>query len=312
MTSRDEAREALQSYLGRTGLSVGQVAQRIGYGRHPLLQFMSKAKYGDGDGSKAAELILKFIKDNPLDTPALPGKLYSTRDVRLIDRQIEYVKRGHWALVNGPPGTQKTFTLETRMAEQYNGGVEPGVVVITPLPGVRPLALLQEIAIGLGAYVGQNKASILRSILYTLRRRKNLLALCVDEAQGLAGQLDTLETLRRVADLGRIGLLIAGHDNVEEVLLAPRPDNQLEQWKSRVEQHISYLPGLNEGEARTAIVGELGELPEETVKIFLKGATVEHRRTHQGRFERLNYISARRLFNSLRDFTEKRGNGKVN
>ena len=42
------------------------------------------------------------------------------------------------------------------------------MVVITPLPGVRPMALLQEIAIGLGAYVGQNKTSILRSILYTL------------------------------------------------------------------------------------------------------------------------------------------------
>jgi len=312
MTTRDEAREALQSYLGRTGLSVGQVAQRIGYGRHPLLQFMSRAKYSDGDGSKAADLILKFIRDNPLDIPAPPGRLYSTRDVRLIDRQIEYVKRGHWALVNGPPGTQKTFTLDTRMAEQYNGGLEPGVVVITPLPGLRPMALIQEIAIGLGAYVGQNKTATLRSILYTLRRRKAPLALCIDEAQGLAGQLDTLETLRRVADLGRIGLLIAGHDNVEDVLLAPRPDNQLEQWKSRIEQHISYLPGLNEEEARAAIAGEAGELPEEAVRKFIASATVEHQRTRQGRFERLKYISARRLFNSLRDFTEKRGNGKVN
>jgi DNA transposition AAA+ family ATPase len=312
MTTREEAREALQAYLGRTGLSVGQVAMRIGYGRHNLLQFMSKAKYGDGDGSKAAGLIMEFIKANPLESPALPGKLYATRDVKLIDRQLAYVKRGHWALLNGPPGTQKTFTLDTRMAEQYNGGVEPGVVVITPLPGVRPLALLQEIAIGLGAYVGQNKTSILRSILYTLRRRKAPLALCVDEAQGLAGQLDTLETLRRVADLGRIGLLVAGHDNVEDVLLAPRPDNQLEQWKSRIEQHISYLPGLNEDEARLAIAGEAGELPEGAIKKFIADATVEHRRTRQGRFEKLNYISARRLFNSLRDFTEKRGNGKVN
>jgi len=113
-----------------------------------------------------------------------------------------------------------------------------------------------------------------------------------------------LEILREVCDRGRIGLLVAGHDNVEDIF-QPRPDGrgQLEQWRSRIEQLRRCLPGLSEAEARQIIAGELGALPEKTAQTFIDGATVKDER------KGTKYLSARRLFNACRDFRDKR-NGK--
>ena len=62
MSLRDQAREALELYRGRTGLSVGHIALRMGYARNSLLQFSSNGKYSEGDGDKAAHAVLEYIK----------------------------------------------------------------------------------------------------------------------------------------------------------------------------------------------------------------------------------------------------------
>lgn len=299
-STRDEAREAIRLYQARTGLSVGQIALRIGYARRSLIQFMSKARYGDGDGAPTARRVIDFIQANPPEAPEFPGvKLYDTANVRMIDREIANARRGHFTLVYGPAGTQKSFVFEWRTAEAWREALEPGVVYVYADPDMTPLALLQEIALGLGADVSFSRHSVLRAILYTLRHRKSAVAIIIDEGQNLAKRLDTLETLRQVCDRGRIGLCIAGHDNVEDIF-RPRGDGQLAQWRSRVEQHRRCLPGLSPSEAREIIQGEIGTVPEKVTETLL-GGSLEHDTR-----KRKDYVSARRLFNALRDFKERK------
>jgi len=305
-TPRDAAREALRLYMMRTGQSVGQIADRIGMARSSLLQFQAHGKYGDGQGIGTAERIQDFIRSNPPEAPAKPGeRLYETENVRIIDHAIRQVQRGHWVLLYGAPATQKSFVFEWRMAEAWEKALEPAVVYIYAQVNMAPLALLRAIALGLGAYLQNDRDGMVRSILYVLRRRRSPVAVIVDEAQHLAKRLDTLEILRECADRGHIGLLVAGHDNVEDIF-QPRADCQLEQWRSRIEQHRYALPGLAEKEAREILAGELGALPERTIHTFCEGSVVKDTR------KRNDYISARRLFNAIRDFREKRGGAKAN
>jgi DNA transposition AAA+ family ATPase len=290
----------------RTGLSVGQIAVRMGYARRSLIQFASKAQYGDGDGAEAARRVVDFIKANPPEAPEFPGtKIYDTGNVRVIDREIMNARRGHFSLVYGPAGTQKSFVFEWRTAEAWRETLEPGAVYIYADPDMTPLALLQEIALSLGADVSTSRHATLRAILYTLRHRQSPVAIIIDEAQNLAKRFDTLETLRQVCDRGRIGLLIAGHDNIEDIF-RPRSDGQLAQWRSRVEQHRRCLPGLSQSEAREIIQGEVGTVPEKVAETLVAGSMEHDTR------KRKNYISARRLFNALRDFQEKCGGAKAN
>lgn len=304
--SREEACEAFRLYRMRTGLSVGDIAVRMGYARRSLIQYVSRAQYGDGAGAETARRLLDFFKANPPEAPEFPGpNLYDTENVRVIDREIANARRGHFTLVYGPAGTQKSYVFEWRTAEAWRDALEPGVVYIYADPDMTPLSLLQEIALGLGARAGNNRHGTLRPILYTLRHRKSPVAIIIDEAQNLAKRFDTLETLRQVCDRGRIGLMIAGHDNVEDIF-QPRGDGQLAQWRSRVEQHRRCLPGLSKSEAREIIEGEVGTVPEKIVETFVAGSMERDTR------KRKDYISARRLFNALRDFQEKRGGVKVN
>lgn len=181
---RDEARDALRLYQARTGLSLGEIGVRIGYAPHSLVQFASTARYGDGDGTETARCLLDFFQANPPEVPVtVIGRLYVTQNVRIIDDLIHKVHRGHWALLYGPAGTQKTYVFKTRAAESYARALEPEVVWIHAQEGMAPLALLAEIATALGAYVKRDRHSMLRSILYTLRRRKLPLALIIDDTK---------------------------------------------------------------------------------------------------------------------------------
>ena len=125
--TREEAREALRLYQMRTGLSVGQIAVRMGYARRSLIQYASRAQYGSGDGADAAQRIIDFIQANPPEAPAFPGeKLYPTENMRVIDREIANARCGHFTLVYGPAGTQKSFVFEWRTAEAWRRALEIG------------------------------------------------------------------------------------------------------------------------------------------------------------------------------------------
>ena len=298
-TARDEARDALHTYISRSGLSYRDVATRMGYSAFSIRQFSSGARYGDGDGGCIASAVMTFIRENPAPMPGLPGKLYETECSRAIDSILAYVARGRWGKLYGPAGAQKSFVLKYRAAEAATDA-EPRVIWIECSPALTPTAFLRRVAAALGAPWAQYKEGILQSVLFTLRRRKSPVAMAVDEAQHLYRAVDTLETVRDLGDKSdeKAGVLIAGNEQVLE-LLSPRRGIYFEQWRSRVEQKTVRVLGLNREEAHDIVRQELGELKRETVA-ELVGKTVTDPETHR------EYVSARRLFNAIRSFREKR------
>ena len=94
MTPREEARKQILAYQARTGLTAGQLAMRMGYARRSMTQFVSTAKYGDSDCEETARNVLAYIAEHPPRSPRLPGKLWPTENVRIIDAMIARARRG--------------------------------------------------------------------------------------------------------------------------------------------------------------------------------------------------------------------------
>lgn len=304
MNVREEARTALRIYQSRTGLSLPDLAARMGYAHRTLLQFLSSAQFGDSDGEVTGQAIQRFIRDNPPPAPEPPsGKLYPTSNLRVCDEMIRYCQGGRWGVLYGPAGGGKSFNFEYRAAQAFERSIEPAIVYIYTSPEMSPHALLKRMAAGMGAPFSFCVDTLRENLLWTLRRRKEPVALILDEAQNLRGRIDTIEVLREIGDRGRVGILVTGHDELFQVF-QPRKGMQFEQWRSRIEQKKRRVLGLSEAEAREILSGELGELPGQTVKAFIEPATVEDLQT------RKSYVSARRLSNAIRDFRELRGKGK--
>jgi hypothetical protein len=76
MSLRDEAREAILARQARTGENLRQIANAMGYAHRTLVQFNSHTGYGDGNGEATARAVLKWFAEHPVESPALPGKLY--------------------------------------------------------------------------------------------------------------------------------------------------------------------------------------------------------------------------------------------
>jgi DNA transposition AAA+ family ATPase len=90
----------------------------------------------------------------------------------------------------------------------------------------------------------------------------------VDEANHL--DIEAMELLRYVYDLGRLGVVLVGTLRLYEIFTdRSRPAGELEQLWSRV-GICELLPGLMEHEARQMIMKALGRIPEITAKQILQ------------------------------------------
>jgi len=309
MVTRDEARGELHAYMSRTGLTLAELAERIGYSPYSLRQFSSVAHYGDGDGHLTAEAIQRWIAENPSPTPELPGALYETAATRQMDGLLAHVRRGGWGVLYGPSGAQKSFLLEYRAAEAA-GDLEPSIVYIRASPsGMTPNVLLRRVAAALGAPYAQYTDGIRQSVLYAIRKRRSSLALVMDEADALYKWVETLETLREIGDLARarpgrpgVGILVAGNERVTEIF-ENRRGVYFEKWRGRIQQQELRVLGPTPEEARRMLEGELGEVKETTARVIVDGCAVKDP------ISRKEYVNVHRLFNAIRDFREERGKG---
>ena len=204
---RQEAQRTLRVYMSRSGLSLPELADRIGYSASSLRQFSSEARYGDSDGHLTAQAILDWAKNNPLSKPELPGKLHHTRATKEMDAMLDHVKNGGWGVLYGPSGAQKSFLLEYRAAESASEP-EPRIVYVrASASGMTPNILLRRIAAGIGAPYAQYTDGIRQSVLYAIRRRSTSVALVIDEADALYRWVETLETLRTAMWTAAVPLL---------------------------------------------------------------------------------------------------------
>jgi type II secretory pathway predicted ATPase ExeA len=299
------ALHALRVYRTRTGLSLGALAASMGYARISLIMF-SGGTYGrEGSNSSArtlAETLLRYIAAHPIALPASPGKLYPTANTRLLDQRLDQARDGAWCLIYGPPGTQKTFLFESRVAEdaaRAGSMEERDLIYVYASESMAPSALLRELARGFGALANGapgERYQLTSNILLAISERKRKPVLIIDEAHHLGGNRATLEILREICDRGRIGVVVAGHDDLEDIFLVRRPGSkvsQLEQWVSRID-YRDRLPGLSTDDVRTIVRGELGAVADAVVSTCIGACEVEDKVT--GR----KYRSVRRLMKALR------------
>lgn len=299
MTPREEARQQLHIYQARTGLSLREIADRVGYSPRSIAQFSSDQRYGDGSGEFTAQALMSFFRTNPAPAPSLPGKLCETECSHAIDKMLAFIRLGGWGTLYGPSGTQKSFVLEYRAAECARDA-EPVAIYIECSPRLTPTALLRRIGAALGAPYAQYKEGILQSVLFTLRRRARPVAIAIDEAQHLDRAIDTLETVRDLGgkSKGKAGILISGNEGVFDIF-RPRPGIYFEQWRGRLEQKKVRLPGLSREDAIKMLRSELGELRAATVETLL-GDPVKDPVTKE------DYFSAHRIHNSIESLRAKR------
>lgn len=297
MTLGEEAREKVRAYQARTGLSIGQVGRLAGYAHQTMQQFVS-ACLPDPENSIARQ-VMKVLEDNPPEVADVEGRLYTTHNVRILDRQLQAAREGELSLIYGSPGTQKSFVFQRRVAEALRrAGLEApaiGYVYASGAMGRRSLA--QEIARQFVVFPDGPAYQIITNVVFALRRRRQRAVLIVDEAQHLGGQLNLLEMLRELVDRAGIGLIVAGHNQLEQIFDPYR--SPLEQFIQRFD-HRLRLPGLAEKEVREIAGTELGPLNERTLKEILKQSEARDRQT------RTAYYSARYLFKVIAQVRQAR------
>src|SRR3990170_8190471 len=101
----DKARELITAYQVRTGLSCGQIGRLVGLSYQTGAQFMSNC-YPHNE-EPIARRFIAWIEANPPEVPEIPGNLYQTENVKMLNAQIDRALEGEHSLIYGSPGTQK-------------------------------------------------------------------------------------------------------------------------------------------------------------------------------------------------------------
>jgi hypothetical protein len=114
---REQATQALRSYMSRSQASLSVLAPQMGFSHRSMIQFISNAKWGVGEGEFAARKILEWIEANPVALPDFEGELRASAATRAMDDVLDVIADGAWGRLYGPSGSQKTFLLKHRWAE---------------------------------------------------------------------------------------------------------------------------------------------------------------------------------------------------
>jgi len=298
----EQARELIRGYQSRTGLSHGQIGNLMGCAFQTMAQFMSD--YYPHDEGPLARRVIDWIENNAPEIPEVAGRLHSTKNTALLDEAIEAAFRGEVTLGYGPPGTQKTYVFQHRLAQilKQDGLQAPRLGYVYASSTMTPRALLQEIARSFMYYVPGTAYQLATNLVQALCRRHPRPALIVDEAQHLGrnrrgDDRQRLEVLRELVDRAGIGMVIAGHDDLE-IIFDPK-HSPLEQWVSRIDYRLR-LPGLSEAEVRKIAGEELGSVTERVLTEVLKQSEADDRQLET------KYYSARYLFKVIAQVRAKR------
>ncbi len=305
-TAGDRARvmPLMKNYLTRSGLTLGDFARRVNYSEKTLQQFSSD-RYNNIAGTHRllCQAIEQFIHEHPIEPPQqVLGALYETENARLIRRSIQkLLKRPSALMVYGPPGSQKSFTLEYEIArlnreEMPRNGEGRLAYYVYCVPDMKPTQLMKDIAIACGSSAAGDKCRIRRNLAWDFRNRRVMLAL--DETQNLGTNesdwVTCLETVRALLDRPPyFSLLLCGMHTL--LTKFNRLSARLGQWNDRLVDKV-VLPGLTEEEAREVAAHEAPDMSQgmiaKAIKLAMRTDAYNHGK---------QYINIRSLTATLRE-----------
>jgi DNA transposition AAA+ family ATPase len=294
---RERTMALLNDYMARTGLSRAQFARRINYSERTLgVFFGNKYHHVAGTHANLCQAIADYIERNPIEPPQqVFGELYETENARVIRQTIqELLKYPAAYMIYGPPGSQKSFTLEYEIARlnreeiPLNGSGRRAYYVYAT-EKMKPTQLMKEIAIACGSSAVGDTPHIARSLRYDFRDRRVLVA--IDEAQHM--DLSCMETIRVLLDRPpNFSLLLAGMHTL--LTKFNRHSAALGQWNDRLIAKL-MLPGLSREEAEAIARREMPDLSDRKVEKAI--ALAERRDAYN---DNKTYINIRALTMTLR------------
>jgi DNA transposition AAA+ family ATPase len=307
LPSDAEMRLRAERFRHKMGLTLDEFSIAVGYSSSSLGVYL-QGHYGDNltenhDDTRNTCNIRAALKqymdlwegEKPVTEDRAP---YPTQDYLAVRQACLNALEHGWAyVIDGPPGTQKTFSL--RAAERE----------INAMPGRRAIRIYTRVNHAPQGFLRElcNLAGIPNrgTIDQLLRKLKGFLgderiALLIDEANHLGH--DGLEVVRQLLDEANFGVVLAGsHD-----LTTRLSSWVMEQWRSRVRKTL-LLNGPSVAECADIIRAELGPHSDTEIKDFLKGCYATASRTRRdgaaangtpGKLASCSfrYISARDLF----------------
>ena len=297
----EETIAAMEDYMAHADLTVAEFSERCGYGCSTLRRFRD-GNYESNDG-RIREAIWDYIRRHPIGPRlASHGQLFETQNVRIIRSYFQAaIERSEICLIYGPPGTQKSFTLEHLIWERNRQKKSGSAIYVYASADMTATALMKRIGRECGIRIGyQSRERVIQHFIDYCAAQKTPPALIVDEAQHLA--LTAIETVRELHDRASCGVILTGSHDLFEKFLKSRA--QLEQWLSRID-HKEPLPGLDENEVREIAESQLErKLSEKQRRSLVDACRVDDvfARGADGRPAPSKYLSVRRLVKTLQQF----------
>ncbi|MGB7217611.1 MAG: AAA family ATPase [Vicinamibacterales bacterium] len=223
------------------------------------------------------------LRESPFELTSNPRFLFFTAQHREALSNLEYGLASSKALtvLVGEAGTGKTTLLHAALESDRCLGVR---TVLLSNPRLTRAEFVETLAtqFELGARAGQSKASLLEAleaVLRERRRRGEITALVVDEAQSLSYEL--LEEIRLLANMETpteklLPLVLAGQPELTTRLNDP----ELRQLKQRVALRCQIGP-LSLPETAAYISSRIRTAGGETTRLFTREAvTLIHEHSH--------------------------------
>jgi hypothetical protein len=260
-------RERTLAYMKSHHLSRRQMAELVD------VRCSNLAKYIDdlpGCSKEVIEAALGayFLKLERAEAGARRPEFMETQTAKIIlEKCQEADERRELALLYGPSGIGKTFVVEEfiERCEKQANSAQPEVLFVTAHAASTPKSLMAALCRQAGIPHSGTAPTLAESLVRRLETGHFLII--VDEANHL--NIEAMELLRYVYDLGRLGVVLVGTLRLYEIFTdGSRPAGELEQLWSRV-GICELLPGLTEYEARQIIQQALGRIPETTIKQIL-------------------------------------------
>jgi len=281
-------------FVLRAGLTLAEFADLANLNPSSLRVYLS-GHYDAHQGAESNTLAVRAALKQLMDRyeiehiEPLQGTHYPTAEYEAVRKSMwTALRQGTSALVDGPPGTKKSYTFH-QVIDEINKSREGHAFYVYVEINQSPQSFLIEACTVAGIPNRGTIGQMMRKLRFFLSGQRTLLV--VDEAQhlGVAG----MEVLRELLDTPPyFGVVLGGSHDLSVRLR----DWRMEQWRSRL-RRTHLLMGLTESEAAEILTGELGPMHPQDIADTIADATVEAVRDRKT----FKYISARNLFFAIED-----------
>ena len=290
-----ETIKRVRAFAIRAGLTSFELAEILEMNPNTLRVYLN-GNYGQKVGCiESNSIAIRALLKEKLDLYEIKHQLMTSNShfatseyLAVRDSMWSALRNGTAFLVDGPPGTQKTYTMR-RVAEEINASGEGRAVYVYARVEHTPHAFLIEACAEAGIPNRGSLDQMIRKLRYFLSGGRHLFL--VDEAQHLGN--NGLEVLRQMLDLPPyFGVGLGGSHDLTVRLSHWR----MEQWRSRLRK-THLLKGLSQTEATQIIQAELRGMDEQDIADTIADATISAKREDKP----FKYISARSLFFAIED-----------